>query len=103
MADIVAGVRERLTAYLLPRRAESAAELAAFERAVAAQVEYEQRAGLGDVPEGVKSFSIGDFSATLGEGGQGAGYTRETLSPVAWSILKNAGLIGHAWPTARRA
>ena len=103
MADIVSGVRERLTAYLLPRRGESAAELAAVERAVAAQVEYEQRAGLGDVPEGVKSFSIGDFSATLGEGGQGASYTRETLSPVAWSILKNAGLIGHAWPTARRA
>lgn len=103
MADIVVGVRERLTAYLLPRRAETAEEQAAFERAVAVQVEYEQRAGLGDVPEGVQSFSIGDFSATLAGGGQGAGYTLVTLSPVAWSILKNAGLIGYAWPTARRA
>ena len=103
MADIVGGMRERLTAYLLPRRAETAEERAAFERAVAAQAEYEQRAGLGDVPEGVQSFSIGDFSATLGMGGQGEGYTRDSLCSVAWSILKNAGLIGHAWPTARRA
>lgn len=103
MADIVSDVRERLTAYLRPRRIENEAQAAAFERAVAAQAEYEQGAGLGDVPEGVRAFSIGDFSATMGEGGRGPAYTKDSISPVAWSILRNAGLIAHAWPTARRA
>ena len=103
MADHDSGVRERLTAYLLPRRVETEAEVAAFERAVAAQVEYEQGGGMGDVPEGVRAFAIGDFSATLGEGRRGPAYTKDSISPVAWSILRNAGLISHAWPTARRA
>ena len=103
MADHDSGVRERLKAYLLPRRVQTEDEAAAFERAVAAQVEYECGTGMEDMPEGVRSFAIGDFSATLSAGGRGPAYTKDSISPVAWSILRNAGLIGYAWPTARRA
>ena len=90
------GVRERVLAWLLPRVPATEAQWAALDRAVAAQAEYEAAGGAMAVPAGVTAFSIGDFLATLAGGG------REYLCPLAWSILRNAGLIAYELPTARR-
>lgn len=97
------GVRERMRAYLLPRAPKTEAERDAFERAVEAQAAYEASAGIGEIPGGVTSFTVGSFSATVSGSAHGAGYTRETISPVAWACLRNAGLIAYELPTARRA
>lgn len=100
MAAYYESVEARLRAYIAPNAPQTAAENDAFEQAVEAQAEYESAAG--GVPDGVQSFSIGDFSATMAGGSGGAGYTRSTLSQHAWAILYNAGLIRHAMPVARR-
>lgn len=96
------GICERLLAYISPRRPETEAQEAALLQAVEAQEAYEAASGLGGVPGSVRSFSIGDFSASLSDTARGPAYTMETISPVAWSVLYNAGLIAYTLPTARR-
>lgn len=100
--DLEDSVRERLTAYIYPNRPASTAQEKAFEAAVAAQVEYEQRNAETDVPESLSAFAIGDFSVTAREASRSAAYTLETLSPYAWALLKNAGLLKGTLPVARR-
>ena len=100
--SVANGVRERLLAYIAPRKPTTIAEADALERAINAQEDYEEETGTAAIPGGVSSFSIGDFSATVADGARYPAYTRETISPVAWSILRNAGLIAYSLPTARR-
>lgn len=101
--DLYDSVEARLTAYIAPNTPRTKAQKDAFELAVEAQMEYEQSAALAGVPAGVSSFSLGDFSATLSSGAASPGYTRETISPYAWALLHNAGLLRRgAIPTARR-
>lgn len=101
MAADYESVEARLKAYIAPNAPQTSEQNDAFEQAVEAQAEYESAAG-GGIPEGVQAFSIGDFSATMAGASGGSGYTRATLSPHAWAILFNAGLIRHAMPVARR-
>ena len=93
-------IAERLRAYIRPNEAETEAQQAAFERAVDAQLEWEQRGG-GELPLGVTSLSIGSYSVTAAEA-SGAACTRANLSPAAWAVLTNAGLLARAWPVAQR-
>ena len=96
-------VRERLLAYILPRRPQTQAQDDALALAVAAQTEFEEASGLGDLPGGVASVTNDGVSVVFRDGGQNStGYSRDTLSPTAWSILRNAGLIAYDLPTARR-
>ena len=93
-------IAERLRAYIRPNEAGTEAQKVAFERAVDAQLEWEQRGG-GKLPPGVQSLTIGSYSVTLAEP-SGAASTRMNLSPAAWAILTNAGLLARAWPVAQR-
>lgn len=102
MSASAAYVAERLLAYILPRRPETEEQVRAFNDAVAAQEAYEQESGAGDFPAGVRSFTLGDFSATLADGSRWPAYTRDTISPAAWAILRRAGLIVYVLPTARK-
>lgn len=95
-------VRARLTAYIAPNRPTTAAQKQAFEEAIDAQVEYEQKSADAQLPDGISTFSIGDFSVSASETQRGAAYTEGSLSSYAWALLKNAGLIRHALPVARR-
>lgn len=101
--DLHDSVEARLTAYIAPNKPRTEAQQQAFEQAVEAQVEYEKSGALAGVPSGVNSFSLGDFSVTLSIGAAAPEYTRETISPYAWALLHNAGLLRRgAIPTARR-
>lgn len=103
MAANLMHIRERLLAYILPRRPETEAQEGALAAAVAAQAAYEDAAGLGDLPGNVASVSNDGVSMTFTTGAAAqTGYSRETLSPAAWAILRNAGLIAYALPTARK-
>lgn len=95
-------IEERLLAYIYPRRPSTSAQEDALDRAVTAQAAFEDAAGVGDVPGGVASMANDGVSLTFREGANGAGYSRETLSPAAWSILRNAGLIAYVLPTAKK-
>ena len=95
-------VRERLTAYILPNVPETQAQLAAFADAVAAQMAFEAGADAAEIPPGVTGVRLGDYALTLDGRGQGGAPGAGSLSPTAWSILKNAGLLARTWPTARR-
>ena len=94
-------VRERLKAYIAPRYPHCVAQATAFDAAVDAQVEYEAAQAL-DMPAGVRSFSIGNYSVTLDGQGTGGTYSRASLAPGVWAILGNAGLLPGALPLARR-
>lgn len=96
------GVRERLLAYILPRRPTTEAQEDALERAVAVQAEYDAATGMEGVPGNVAAYTIDDVSVTFAAGQSSPTYTKDTISPVAWSILRNAGLIAYALPTARK-
>lgn len=103
MSVITDNIEERLRAYLLPRKPVTADELSALSRAVDAQAAFEASSGLGDLPAGVQSVKNDGLSVTFREGGSGgSGYTRDTISPVAWAILRNAGLIRYDLPTAKK-
>lgn len=99
---VAEGVRERLLAYILPRRPETTAQETALDNAVNVQVEYEAALGLNGLPGNVAAYSNDGLSMTFRESGGAAGYNRDTISPVAWSILRNAGLIVYSLPTARK-
>ena len=101
--DLEESVRARLTAYIAPNTARTTAEKQAFEEAVDAQVTYEKEIMAAGIPEGVASFTLGDFSAEMKAGAASYGYTQETLSTYAWALLYNAGLLRRgALPIARR-
>ena len=96
-------IEARLRAYILPRRPATADQKAALTDAVEAQAEYEAACGLWTLPGNVASVSNDGVSMTFTRSAAGqSGYTRETLSPAAWAILRNAGLIAYALPTAKK-
>lgn len=96
-------IEQRLRAYILPRRPETETQEEALENAVAAQADYEDAAGIAELPGNVASVKNDGVSMTFVQGGAGgSGYTRETLSPTAWAYLRNAGLIAYDLPTAKK-
>ena len=95
-------IRERLLAYILPRRPETAEQETALENAAAAQAAYEAAGGVDGIAGNVASVSNDGVSVTFKDTANQTGYTRETMSPAAWAILRNAGLIAYALPTAKR-
>lgn len=98
--DLEDAVRERLTAYIHPNKARSKAQIAAFEKAVEAQAEYEKTGEVEVFPSNVQSVSIGKYSVTMKDGQ--SEYTRASICPAAWAILFNAGLLRRTLPVARR-
>jgi len=95
-------VEQKLLAYILPRKPVTDAQEEAMEDAIEAQMAYENAAGFSGVPGNVASMTNDGVSVTFTQGRASPTYTSETISPVAWSILRNAGLIAYTLPTARR-
>ena len=100
--DAAEGVRQRLLAYILPRRPETTDQEYAMEKAVEAQLAFETALGFNDVPGNVSALSNDGVSVTFAQGKSAPTYTTDTISPVAWSFLRNAGLIAYTLPTARK-
>ena len=94
-------MRDRIKAFIFPNVPKTEEEVEAFEKAVAYQIEHEKsiRDALEvddvNLPNGVSSFHIGNFSMTFGDEGykNNAVLTKETICPVAYSVLLNAGLL----------
>ena len=96
-------VRERLTAYIYPRRPATDEQEAAFEKSVLAQVEYEERNDALSMPGGVASASNDGVSVSFESSRvTGGAYSIHTIAPAAYAYLYNAGLIRHTLPVARR-
>ena len=95
-------VRERLLAYILPRRPATPEQETALDNAVEVQVDYEAAMGIAGVPGNVAAYSNDGVSMTFVQGRNAPTYSDDTISPVAWSILRNAGLIAYSLPTARK-
>lgn len=96
------GIKERLLAYILPRKPETEDQIAALEQAAEAQEAFEIASGVADLPGNVAAVSNDGVSVTFAQGNAVPSYTKDTISPVAWSILRNAGLIVYTLPTARK-
>lgn len=95
------GMRERILAFIFPNVPKTEEEREAVERAVAFQIDHEKaiRDSLEvddvNLPNGVSSFTIGNFSMSFGDEGykNNAVLTKETICPVAYSVLLRAGLL----------
>lgn len=96
------GVRERLLAYILPRRPKTEAQNEALYKAVEVQVAFEADMGLSGMPGNIAAYANDGVSMTFIQGKTAPTYTSDTISPVAWSILRNAGLIAYSLPTTRK-
>lgn len=103
MAADYENVEARLKAYIAPNAPQTAAENYAFEQAVEAQMEYEERSAEGDaqIPMGVAGYTAGNFSVNYARARSGE-FDQFSISPYARAILQTAGLLRHAMPVARR-
>lgn len=95
-------IEERLLAYIYPRKPETEDQENAFYRAVDAQAEFEADNAANGLQGNVTSFSNDGVSVQFAQGRTAPSYTVDTISPAAWSILRNAGLIVYSLPTARK-
>lgn len=95
------GIRERILAYIAPRAPETETQQTALDRAVQAQLDYEAN-GFGGVAGNVASMSNDGVSVSFAQGTSAPSYTKDSISPVAWSLLRNAGLIAYSLPTAKK-
>ncbi|MBR6861179.1 MAG: hypothetical protein IKM73_07660 [Acidaminococcaceae bacterium] len=86
---------DQMKLFIFPNEARTDDEIEAFNKAVAYQIAHEHslHEQQGDIPSGVNSFKIGDFSMSFEEGVNGIGLTRKTICPAAYSVLLLAGLL----------
>ena len=88
-------MEEQMRLFIFPNEARTEEEKAAFDNAVAFQIEHEKSRAeqAGEIPDGVSSFRIGDFSMTFEKGANACGLTRTNICPAAYSVLLRAGLL----------
>ena len=94
-ANTVQQFREKLYAFIFPNVPRTEEETAAFEQAVRYQYEHEatRKKQTQDLPEGVKEFSIGDFSMAFEKGYNDGRLTKKTICPAAYGLLLRHGLL----------
>lgn len=96
--DEIEAMIPRIRAFIFPSIPRTDEERSAFDRAVYFQINHEKsQVALTNgqqLPEGVSSFSIGDFSMSFGSGASDYGVlTRRTICPTAYGLLLEAGLL----------
>lgn len=93
--DVLELVREKMYEYIFPNTPQTVEETDIFEKAVVYQYEHEATASLqaNGVPNGVKSFKIGDFSMELDPDFFRAELNAKTICPSARGLLLRAGLL----------
>lgn len=91
---------DRVKLFIFPNEAKTDDEIEAFNKAVNYQIAHEKslQTQIGDIPNGVESFKIGDFSMNFEEGVNGTGLSRKTICEAAYSVLLRAGLLYRGLP-----
>lgn len=92
----IAAMEPRIRAFIFPSIPRLDFEIEAFNRAVIFQINHEKTiaALTGDqLPDGTKSFDIGEFSMTFEDGAFSGRLNRRTICPTAYGILLEAGLL----------
>lgn len=93
----LAAMRPRVKAFIFPSIPRADFEVEAFNQAVDYQIQHEktQAAILQGqaIPDGVSSFSIGNFSMSFANGSFDSRLTKKTICPTAYGILLEAGLM----------
>lgn len=85
----------RMLAYIVPNTPRCDVQHEAFAKAVYAQFAFEQseaNAQIQQMPNGMKSFTVNGFSATLGAA-DGMGVSNVGICRTAYAYLLEAGLL----------
>lgn len=85
---------KRILAYIIPNSPECSGQIEAFTNAVYAQIaaDFQAVASMGELPEGVTSFTVNGFSATL-KGSSGDVVSSGGICRDARAELLCAGLL----------
>lgn len=85
---------KRILAYIIPNFPECSGQVEAFTNAVYAQIaaDYQAATSMGELPEGVTSFTVNGFSATL-KGNSGDVVSSGGICRDARAELLYAGLL----------
>ena len=93
----IAAMAPRIKAFIFPSIPRAAFEIEAFNRAVDFQIAHEKTIAKAlenqALPDGVQSFSIGNFSMSFGGDTFSGRLTKRTICPTAYGILLEAGLM----------
>lgn len=92
----LADCEARMLAYITPNTPRCDEQIEAFCQAVYAQYRHEHSAAasqIDGVPEGLRSFTLNGFSATLDDTVNGSMLFRTGISRTSWAILLYAGLL----------
>lgn len=84
-----------MSAFIFPNRPRTAEEKEAFSNAVYFQYEHEATKAMDaqNIPEGVESFRLGDFSMTFDKAFLTSRLTVNTICPSAYGALLRCGLL----------
>lgn len=93
----IALMEPRIKAFIFPSIPRQQFEIEAFHQAVLHQIQHEktlaaQMQGQA-LPDGTKSFSIGNFSMSFEDGSFSGKLTRKSICPTAYGVLLEAGLL----------
>ena len=85
----------RIKAFIFPTIPRLDYEIEAFDKAVLYQIDHEKTIAQNGqtIPNGTKSFSIGNFSMTFDDGAIDDRLTKKTICPTAYGVLLEAGLM----------
>lgn len=97
-AEEIVLMEPRMMAFIFPNTPTTAAEKAAFDKAVIFQICHEKSAIAAlqgqSIPSGVTGFRIGDFQMSFNGSGTDAGrLTKQTICPSAYGLLLREGLL----------
>ena len=88
-------MKERMRLYIFPNAPATEDEVEAFDTAVAYQIAHDKsrESQYDDIPDGVTSFKIGDFSMNFSGGVNDSKLTNKTICQAAYFVLLRAGLL----------
>ena len=89
-------VREKMYAFIFPNVPANEAETEVFEQAVQYQYFHDMtiaQKSSDQIPEGVSSFSIGNFSMSFEKDWLEKRLTQKTICPSAYGLLLRNGLL----------
>lgn len=93
----IAAMEPRIKAFIFPSIPVRDYEIEAFNKAVLYQINHEMAMAEAmkeqPIPDGVKSFQIGNFSMSFEDGSFSSRITKRTICPTAYGILLEAGLM----------
>ncbi len=94
----------RMLGFIFPNTPVTDEEKYAFDSAVLLQLQHEKalKAQMGEIPDGVSSFTIGHFTMSFADGAScSSSLTRKTICDAAYGLLLRAGLLYRGVERAR--